>query len=475
MAIKIQKLNFKNISHHNILRNDFKYFQWISDFTNKYKNTQKLKYFVSYSYKGYAFEAKDFSTEGEIIALKGANFQEDFFIDFDNMDYLPEEFYDMEKFKKFKVQRNEIVIALVGHSIGKIALIRDDVKMLLNQNNISIKLKEEYNSLVYTYIISIIIKEVVEKLYKVSGGYSFLRVDDLMDIQIPILDKNEQDYLLDLINKYENSISKSRNYNKIIEKLINEVITKEFCIDIETLKKIENKKNIDTDLYSLSFNNSNLRASYRWNKAVQLQEKMFLNCNCIEKLGKYIINTKNGWSPTCDDNATTNIILGIDCININTSLSFDSPKYSDESKDNINNDIIKNGDLFVSRGNTVNLVALASIAKLSDEDEDYIFSDLMIRINLNDDINKEYVAYIINSIIGRLYFKYVSKGKNQSMVKISSKELNDFLLPVPNKAKQKEVVDLIKAEIDKQDIIKQQLIDKRNELENIIRDTIKEN
>lgn len=472
MAVKIQKLNFKDISHHNILRNDFKYFQWISDFTNTYKNTQKLKNFISYSYKGYAFEAKDFSTEGEIIALKGANFQEDFSIDFDNVEYLPDEFYDMEKFKKFKVQQNEIIIALVG-SIGKIVLIRDDTKMLLNQNNISIRLKSDYNPLVYTYILSIIIKEIVAKLYKVSG-YSFLRVEDLMDMQIPILDTTEQDYLLNLINKYETSILKNGGYNTIIQNVINEVIIKEFCIDVEELKKVENKKYISTDLHSLSFNNSNLRGSYRWNKAVQLQEKMFLNCNCVEKFGKYIIDTKNGWSPTCDENATTNIILGIDCININTSLTFDSPKYSDEIKDNINNDIINNGDLFVSRGNTVDLVALASIARLSDEDEDYIFSDLMIRINLNNDINKEYVAYIINSIIGRLYFKYVSKGKNQSMVKISSKELNDFLLPVPDKAKQQKLVDLIKAEIDKQDIIRQQLINKRAELETIILDTIKE-
>lgn len=344
--------------------------------------------------------------------------------------------------------------------------------MLLNQNNIAIKLKDEYNPLVYTYILSIIIREVVEKLYKVNG-YSFLRVEDLMDIEIPVLDKYEQDYLLELIEKYENSILKNRDYNKEIQKSINEIFMKEFHIDIKELKRIENKKYIKTNLHSLSFNNSSVRSSYRWNKAVQLQEKMFANCNCVEKLGKYIIDTKNGWSPSCDDNASANVVLGIDSINPNTRLTFDSPKFSDEVKDSIDNNFIKNGDLFVSRGNTADLVALASIARNIESDVDYIFSDLMIRISLNDNINKEYVAYIINSIIGRLYFKYVSKGKNQSMVKISSKEVNDFLLPVPKKDKQEKLVDLIKIEIEKQDNIEHELVSKRIEIENIILNNIK--
>ena len=472
MSLKIQALELKDISLHNILRSDFKYFQWINDLSNKYKNTQKLKYFIEYSYKGYAFEAKDFSTEGQIIALKGANFQEDFSIDFDNAEYLPDNFYSTHKFEKFKVKPNEIIISLVG-SIGKIAFIRNDMKMLLNQNNIALKLKKEFNPLVYTYILSIIIKEMVENLYKVSG-YSFLRVEDLMALEIPVLNEDEQNYLFNLITEVENYISTIKNNYKNVKELIDEVLTKEFLIDIKSLKKLENERYITTNFHSLSFNNSNLRTSYRWNKSVLLQEKIFSNCNCIEKLSKYIINTQNGWSPICDENATKNIVLGIDSINVDTSMSFDLLKYSDETKENIDKYIIKDGDLFVSRGNTPDLVALASIAKLPNENEDYIFSDLMIKIDVNNDLNKEYLAYVINSIIGRLYFKYVSKGKNQSMVKISSKELNDFLLPVPDKKKQQELVNSIKTKIDNIYIIKQLLANKRIEIENIIMDVIKE-
>lgn len=470
MELKINTLNLKDISAHNILRSDFKYFQWLTNSSKKYKNTKKLKDFIDYSYKGYAFEAKNFIPEGQIVVLKGVNFQDDFSIDFNSVEYLPDEFYNNHKFKKFIVKQNEIIISLVG-SIGKMALIKNNEKILLNQNNIALKLKKEFNPLVYTYILSIIIKEMVEDLYKVSG-YSFLRVEDLMALDIPLLDENEQNYLLNLIQKHESSILDIKKSCKNIKDLINEVFAKEFSIDLQSLEKLESEKYSTTNLHSLSFNNSNLRTSYRWNKVVLLQEKIFSNCDCVEKLGKYILGTQNGWSPICDENATNNIILGIDSINLSTCMTFNALKYSDETKENIDNYFIKDGDLFVSRGNTPDLVSLASIANLPDKNNNYIFSDLMIRVNLNNDINKEYLAYIINSIIGRSYFKYVSKGKNQSMVKISRKELNDFLLPVPNKAKQKELVNLIKSEIDKVSIAKQQILNKIIEIKNIIKGEI---
>ncbi|OLS02429.1 restriction endonuclease subunit S domain-containing protein [Tissierella creatinophila] len=82
-----------------------------------------------------------------------------------------------------------------------------------------------------------------------------------------------------------------------------------------------------------------------------------------------------------------------------------------------------------------------------------IYPDLMIRVDTDDRINNEYLAYIVNSVIGRMYFKYVSKGKNQSMVKISNIEISDFLLPVPPIDRQIEIVNKIKESINMQDLI----------------------
>ena len=99
----------------------------------------------------------------------------------------------------------------------------------------------------------------------------------------------------------------------------------------------------------------------------------------------------------------------------------------DQTRSNIESYFAQDNDLFVSRGNTVDLVALASVIENLPDEKDIIFPDLFIRLDVDEEkINKKYLVYLFNSIIGRYYFKYSAKGKNQTMVKISSDEINGF-------------------------------------------------
>ena len=149
-------------------------------------------------------------------------------------------------------------------------------------------------------------------------------------------------------------------------------------------------------------------------------------------------------------------------------MSFDNIKYTDETRANIESFYVKKGDFFVSRGNTTDLVAMASII-FEDLEKNYIFPDLMIRLEFDKNrINSEYLAFVFNSIIGRLYFKYVSKGKNQTMVKISSDELHNFLLPIPSYEEQCELVMSIRKEINHQKEIDLKIELLRRQIDHII-------
>jgi type I restriction enzyme S subunit len=107
------------------------------------------------------------------------------------------------------------------------------------------------------------------------------------------------------------------------------------------------------------------------------------------------------------------------------------------------------------------------------EEIDFVFPDLFIRIELDsNNLDKEYLAHLFNSIIGRFYFKYATKGKNQTMVKVSSDEINNFYLPVPPLKLQRKIVDEIKTELDKQESIKKEIESERNKIEAIIEKAI---
>jgi len=121
----------------------------------------------------------------------------------------------------------------------------------------------------------------------------------------------------------------------------------------------------------------------------------------------------------------------------------------------------------------VDLVALASVVRNLPEDLNVIFPDLFIKIEVTaNSLDKEYLAHLFNSIIGRFYFKYAAKGKNQTMVKISAEELNNFYLPVPPLRLQQKIVDEIRTELEKQEKTKRKLLSERSNIDKIIENCI---
>jgi type I restriction enzyme S subunit len=118
-------------------------------------------------------------------------------------------------------------------------------------------------------------------------------------------------------------------------------------------------------------------------------------------------------------------------------------------------------------------VALASVVKNLPDNLNFIFPDLFIRIELDTNyVHKEYLAHLFNSVIGRYYFKYAAKGKNQTMVKVSYDELNNFYLPIPKLEVQQKIVDEIKAELENQEKIKTKIERESNKIYVLIEKTI---
>ncbi len=250
--------------------------------------------------------------------------------------------------------------------------------------------------------------------------------------------------------------------------IINNAFKNYLNLNIYEALELDKNKKFSISTTAIAYKNGGLRTSYRWNKLYEIQQKLYKNIKEIYKLGTFSLCTKNGWSPNCNEGAIENRVLGIDSINDDGLMSLENFKYTDETRTNIESFYIKKGDFFVSRGNTVDLVAMASII-FEDLEENYIFPDLMIRLEFDKGrINSEYLAFVFNSIIGRLYFKYVSKGKNQTMVKISSKELHNFLLPIPSYKEQCELVMCIREEINYQKEIDLKIQFLRQQIDNII-------
>jgi type I restriction enzyme S subunit len=395
-------------------------------------------------------------------------------LSFDDRNELNESlFKKIEKGDIIKPKKDDILISKIRPYLNKNVLIGDED---IYYTKAFIQIKPKINSTIFYHSLRSIFFKNLNAVSRQGKGYPTLKEDDLKTIRFPknVIDAiiNNQDLLIKKITPIEQEIKTLKESKKDVLGIINEVFGEEFNIELEKIEEIDKKKTFSISLSDTYKRNSNLRNSLRWNKIQEIQKKLYSNISCINKLGNYIIETKNGWSPSSQEGGEGTLILGQEHFNYSGKLKISPSKATEETKRNINDFYIKNGDFFVSRGNTVDLVALASIVQEKIK-ENIIFPDLYIKITFKEKyINKEYIALLFNSFLGRYYFKYVSKGKNQTMVKISSKELNDFYLPVPTKEKQTEIVEKIKSRIDAQKNIDTQIEKKQNQISKIIEDAI---
>ena len=366
-------------------------------------------------------------------------------------------------------------MAVIGATVGKINLARKFKGGTFSNNTILLrtKNKEKHNPFFYERLFqSDLIQKYIWGVVSQKAQPNLQRYD-LENIKIPVVLKDKQDRVATQTQPIENRIRTLRAQIIPPQEIINKILAREFKCNMQEVYIVE-KVMCSLVSDTLTYRNPSIRNSVRWHKIAPIQDTLYKNNPHIKKLGKYIISTKNGWSPNCRESDSANYVFGVNSISADGVIKYDDLKTSDETRRDINDYYSKKGDLFVSRGNTVDLVALASIVKNMPDEKDIIFPDLFIKIDVNEkELNKTYLAYLFNSIVGRLYFKYAAKGKNQTMVKVSSDELNNFYLPIPPLKMQEEIVDEIKTDLDKQEEVKKKIESERNKIDEIIEKAIK--
>lgn len=101
---------------------------------------------------------------------------------------------------------------------------------------------------------------------------------------------------------------------------------------------------------------------------------------------------------------------------------------------------IDEGDVFVSRANTIDLVGLSAIA-MERPTERLIYPDLLIKLTADrSQILPRFLAYALRSAGARAQIKNRAFGSSQSMVKISGERLREVSLPVPPLPTQEQIV-----------------------------------
>jgi len=145
----------------------------------------------------------------------------------------------------------------------------------------------------------------------------------------------------------------------------------------------------------------------------------------LRPLREAILETRNGWSPTC--NGGEKPVLTLSCLK-RGRIDPTERKYTSASRRDIETFYVQEGDFFYSRGNTPELVALAGIA--GPIEDKVVFPDLLTRVVFDRrKILPEFAVILFNSTFGREYFGRVPQGASPSMVKVSQEYMGEFCVP----------------------------------------------
>src|SRR6185503_2594527 len=100
---------------------------------------------------------------------------------------------------------------------------------------------------------------------------------------------------------------------------------------------------------------------------------------------------------------------------------------------------MKQDDIFVSRGNSLELVGRAAV--YNGTPKDCAFPDLLIRIRVDKTkIDPQYIVYYFQTVEARKYIESQASGTSPSMKKVSQPKLEGMPIPVPSLDEQWRIV-----------------------------------
>ncbi len=466
MALKTFTINFTEFAKDSLLRTNIKTIFFGLKIQEKINNSSKrfikLKDIFSIL-SGYAFKSEDYTDEG-IPLIRISDVENGF--NEKEMVFLPDEY--KEKYKNYLLKQNDITVSLTGDGKIKSDLIQEDNKFLLNQRVGALRPKKQENIKFYYYLInnSSLVKD---QFYWWSNGKTQLNISpfDLLKIKIPLIPKTIQDQIVSKIEPIEKQIKELKSQIKDPQEIINQVFAREFGFDLEKFEESKKEKFFEVDFSKLS-NYHTLRFDVKHQKYFDIFNEIISKFNSsfsLKKIskdgGKYGAN-----EPAKDGEKGFDIryirITDIDNIGNLTDEDWKTAENIDEQYLLQDNDF-----LFARSGNTVGKTFLYD----SKKHEKAIFAGYFIKFNLDfTNLDKIFFLYYTKSFIYDFWVKGIVRIKGQPNINANEYlELKIPNIPLPD---QQKIVNEIKKELDKQEEIKKQIEEKRNEIDEIIQQVV---
>ncbi|MBU1037322.1 restriction endonuclease subunit S [Patescibacteria group bacterium] len=358
---------------------------------------------------------KDYSTG--VPFIRSGEISEDEKIDFEDVLFIKKDVHN-NKLKSSKLKRGDILIAIVGATIGQVSLYNFDREANINQAIALVRSENINPSYIKAFLLSGVGQKQLERM-KRPVARANINLDEIGKIKIILPSIEIQNKVVKIMESaYKAKAEKEKQADEIFSS-IDDYVLDELGIKVPKLE--------DKMCYAVNAGNcedSRVDSYYYQPKFKIAEQAISKGKYKIEKLSNYIENIHYGASlknDYVDSGIRLLRILNLKPNKIDLSNVIFLPE---DKRKELGNCFVKEGDLLISRSGTVGVVSV-----IPKEANGFAFGSFMIKFVLNEKINKHYVSIWLNNKLARLFTLREKIGAIQGNITIST--IENFQIPTP--------------------------------------------
>ena len=471
MGVSIQKKKLSDFRSEESLRYDYKYISSFETSSKDFYSYRQLFDFVP-------FQSIDISTlenfkYAEIGNVNKLGEVEPVELSFDDRKEEVESlFKKIEKGDIIKPLSGDILISKIRPYLNKNVLIENEETYFTKA---FIHIRPKINSELFFLALRTKFIYQINSVSRQGKGYPTLKEDDLKSIRFPksIVDAlvNSQSELIEKINPLKHEIANLKATRKQTLDIINQIFGEVLGFNWAEFESIKKEKIYISNISSFS-NNIDCRMGIRFHSKAGAYLQTFLEKITNKKIKDFIaepIVLGKSVSPSDYDEDGEYFYIAMSNIKTWAFDSEDCKKVSEGYAANNLNKTVKKGDILLARSGEG---TIGKVALIEDEYINGIFADFTQRIRLIG-FNPLCAYYYLRSDFFQ-YLIYTHKKGLGNNTNIFPSQIQEFPMPDWDEAKQAQIVEAIKTQLDAQKLIDKQIEAKQQAISKMIEDAIKQ-
>jgi len=369
------------------------------------------------------------SKQDGIPFIRSGDIRADKTIAFDDLLYIKKEIYQI-KLKSSQLKKGDVLIAIVGATIGQVSLYDYEREANINQAIALVRVKKDINpEYVKEYLLSNIGQNQLNKI-KRPVARANINLDEVGSIKIPIPSITIQNEIVAIMQKaYEEKRQKETEAQKLLDS-IDDYVLGELGIKIPEVKnemifvvesdEIEDKR-IDPKAY-LEKPKAILK-SIRGSKYKTKELSKIVIESIAGEWGSDPLSTEN-----MEGYVLCNVLRNTNFDN-QFNLNFDNVAQRLMVKTKFNKIRLKLGDILIEKSGGSPVQPVGRVALIKEDKQEYAFSNFLQCFRINqEECLPEYLFAYLKAIYGLGYMEYV---QNQT-TGIKNLIMEEYLsIPIP--------------------------------------------